>query len=137
MKAQAAEGDGVLLVEAPYGSGLYCQALALREAVLRQPLGLTLTEEERADDALRRHFCATDQGAVVGSVSLKKLKAPKTAADGYRNELDDAKWKPFKPDRDTCQFACDEAPATTNGGGDETPSGKGGQHQFPALRLLE
>ena len=73
MKAQAAEGDGVLLVEAPYGSGLYCQALALREAVLRQPLGLMLAEEERADDALRRHFCATDQGAVAGSVSLKKL----------------------------------------------------------------
>jgi len=42
MKAQAAEGDGVLLVEAPYGSGLYCQALALREATLRQPLGLSL-----------------------------------------------------------------------------------------------
>ena len=73
MKAQAADGDVVLLAEAPYGSGLYRQALALREAVLRMPLGLSLTDEERADDALRRHFCATVQGAVVGSVSLKKL----------------------------------------------------------------
>jgi hypothetical protein len=73
MKAQAAEGDGVLLVETPYGSGLYCQALALREAVLRQPLGLSLTEDELADDALRRHFCATLQGEVVGSVSLRPL----------------------------------------------------------------
>lgn len=45
----------------------------MREATLRQPLGLSLTEEERADDALRRHFCATVQGAVVGSVSLKPL----------------------------------------------------------------
>lgn len=73
MRAQLAERDGVLLAEAPYGSDLYSQALALREATLRQPLGLSLTEEERADDALRRHFCATVQGAVVGSVSLKPL----------------------------------------------------------------
>jgi predicted GNAT family N-acyltransferase len=52
---------------------LYAQALKLREEVLRTPLGLTLTEEERADDALRHHFCAVERGAVVGSVSLKLL----------------------------------------------------------------
>ncbi len=45
----------------------------MREAVLRAPLGLTLTEEEQADDALRQHFCAISHGAVVGSVSLKPL----------------------------------------------------------------
>jgi len=45
----------------------------LREEVLRAPLGLTLTEEEQADDALRQHFCAMSYGAVVGSVSLKPL----------------------------------------------------------------
>ena len=60
-------------MEAPCGSALYRQALALREAVLRQPLGLTLTEEERTDDTLRRHFCAIAQGTVVGSVSLKPV----------------------------------------------------------------
>jgi predicted N-acetyltransferase YhbS len=69
------EDDGILVVAAPYGSDLYRQALDLRETILRQPLGLTLTEEERADDALREHFCATSRGVVVGSVSLKPLDA--------------------------------------------------------------
>ena len=67
------EEEGILVVAAPYGSNLHRQALALREAVLRQPLGLTLTEEERADDTLRRHFGAIAQGTVVGSVSLKPV----------------------------------------------------------------
>lgn len=73
MKVLMAEEDGILVIAAPYGSDLYCQALALREAILRQPLGLTLDEEERADDALRQHFCVTSHGAVLGSVSLKPL----------------------------------------------------------------
>ena len=67
------EQDGICVVEARYGSGLYRRALALREAILRAPLGLELTDEELADDALRQHFCATALGAVVGSVSLKPL----------------------------------------------------------------
>jgi predicted N-acetyltransferase YhbS len=65
--------DKLAVVEAPFGSDLYRQALALREAILRQPLGLRLTAEELADDQLRRHFCATSHGAVVGSVSLRPL----------------------------------------------------------------
>lgn len=65
--------DGITVVAAPYGSDFYRQALVLREAILRRPLGLTLDEEERADDALRYHFCAASQGAVLGSVSLKPL----------------------------------------------------------------
>jgi predicted GNAT family N-acyltransferase len=73
MSATDASEDDLQVVEAPYGSELYRQALALREAILREPLGLTLTEEELADDALRQHFCATSQGAVLGSVSLKRL----------------------------------------------------------------
>jgi predicted N-acetyltransferase YhbS len=64
---------GIDIVEAPYGSDLYRQALTLREAILRAPLGLILTDDERADDALRQHFCATVKGMVVGSVSLKPL----------------------------------------------------------------
>jgi len=52
------EVDDIALAEAPYGSDLYAQALKLREAMLRKPLGLTLSQEELADDALRRHFCA-------------------------------------------------------------------------------
>ncbi len=65
--------DGIRIVEAPLGSDLYRQSLILREAVLRTPLGLRLTEEELADDARRRHFCALSRGAVVGSVSLKPI----------------------------------------------------------------
>jgi predicted N-acetyltransferase YhbS len=72
---RATAQDGVALVEAPYGSPLYAQALRLREAVLRKPLGLALTEDELADDTLRRHFCAVTEGAVVGSVSFKLLGA--------------------------------------------------------------
>jgi predicted GNAT family N-acyltransferase len=73
MSATETSEDDLQVVEAPHGSALYCRALALREAILRAPLGLTLTEEEQADDALRRHFCATSHGVVVGSVSLKPL----------------------------------------------------------------
>lgn len=73
MSATDANEDDIQVAAAPYGSALYRQALALREAVLRAPLGLTITEEEQADDALRQHFCVTSYGAVVGSVSLKPL----------------------------------------------------------------
>ena len=65
----------IVVIEAPLGSDLYRKSLALREAVLRQPLGLHVTEDELADDARRRHFCAVSHGAVVGSVSLKPLGA--------------------------------------------------------------
>ena len=65
--------DDLAVVEAPFGSDLYRHALALREAILRQPLGLELTAEELADDQLRRHFCATSHGQVVGTVSLRPL----------------------------------------------------------------
>src|SRR4026207_2431827 len=57
--------DAILGLEAPIGSALYAQALALREAVLRQPLGLTLSGEELEDDKLRTHLCAVEDGEVV------------------------------------------------------------------------
>jgi len=65
--------DAIRIVEVPLGSDVYRQSIVLREAVLRTPLGLRLTEEELEDDAFRRHFCALSHGAVVGSVSLKPL----------------------------------------------------------------
>jgi predicted GNAT family N-acyltransferase len=68
-----AREDAILVLEAPIGSALYAQALALREAVLRQPLGLSLGEEELEDDELRTHFCAVEDGEVQGCVSLKPL----------------------------------------------------------------
>jgi len=63
----------VAVFEALLGSDLYRQALRLRQAVLREPLGLTVTEEELADDAMRQHFCAVSYGIVIGTVSLRPL----------------------------------------------------------------
>jgi GNAT superfamily N-acetyltransferase len=65
--------DAIVVLEAPIGSALYAQALALREAVLRQPLGLSLSMEELEDDKARTHFCAVADGEVQGCVSLKPL----------------------------------------------------------------
>jgi predicted GNAT family N-acyltransferase len=47
--------------------------LRLREAILREPLGLTLSDAELADDERRKHFCAVTRGRVVGCASLKPL----------------------------------------------------------------
>lgn len=69
----AAWPSAIEIAEAPYGSDIYRQSLVLREAILRTPLGLELTDEELVDDADRRHFCALFDGAVVGTVSLKRL----------------------------------------------------------------
>jgi len=63
----------IAVIEALLGSDLYRQSLRLREAILRQPLGLTITEEELADDAMRQHFCAISYGVVIGTVSLRPL----------------------------------------------------------------
>ena len=80
------EQPDIVVFEAPLGSDLYRQALALREAILRRPLGLTISAEELADDAARQHFCALWLGRVVGSVSLKPLGrgAAPAEADGRR-----------------------------------------------------
>ena len=86
------EADDIGLSEAPFGSALYAQALRLREATLRKPLGLTLSAEELSDDAHRRHFCAVVNGSVIGSVSFKRLGAhtlqlkQMAVADGRQGE---------------------------------------------------
>ena len=48
---------------------LYAQATELRNAVLRRPLGLELTQEELAEDAGREHLVAVKGNKVIGSVS--------------------------------------------------------------------
>ncbi|MGV1013919.1 MAG: GNAT family N-acetyltransferase [Methyloceanibacter sp.] len=78
MSGRKREGEtmtapGIAVIEAVFGSDLYRQSLRLREAILRAPLGLTLTEEELADDVTRQHFCAISHGLAVGTVSLKPL----------------------------------------------------------------
>jgi GNAT superfamily N-acetyltransferase len=84
--------DEILLVEAPFGSETYAEALRLRGTILRTPLGLEFTTEELADDEERRHFCAIAGGRVVGSLSFKLL-GPHTlqlkqmaVAEGRRRE---------------------------------------------------
>ena len=73
MSTRGAWPEAIEIAEAPFGSDLYRRSVALREAILRAPLGLELTREELADDAGRRHFCATFDGDVIGTVSLKRL----------------------------------------------------------------
>jgi len=51
-------------------SPLYEGAKALRNAVLRAPLGLVLSAEELALDPDREHLVAVVDGTVVGSVSF-------------------------------------------------------------------
>ncbi|MGH6735576.1 MAG: GNAT family N-acetyltransferase [Methyloceanibacter sp.] len=67
------DDEALLIFEAPLGSDLYAQALRLRREILREPLGLKVTAEELADDAMRQHFCAVSCGTVVGTVSLRPL----------------------------------------------------------------
>jgi GNAT superfamily N-acetyltransferase len=67
------EEHDIAVIEAVLGSDLYRQSLRLRATILRESLGLHLTEEELADDATRQHFCAIAHGTVIGTVSLKPL----------------------------------------------------------------
>ncbi|MGH6802246.1 MAG: hypothetical protein ACREC3_02625 [Methyloceanibacter sp.] len=59
------------------------------------------------------------------AVDLKLRSAP-VPADGYRNELDEAKWRPFKP-----------GPGTAVISAEDTESTNGPERSFPALLLLE
>ena len=70
----------------------------------------------------------------TSSRSISRSQLPETEADGYLNELDDAKWKSFKPDKDGCKLACDERVAAT-GGAEAHPAQP--DRPFPALKLLE
>jgi len=87
------------------------------------------------------HFVALLNGKMV-EISLRQLavdlaiKPAPVPANGYRNELDEAKWKPFKPDQNSCTLNCD---------GTVTPAARGvgaakvgdSEDPFPAHRLLE
>ncbi|MGH6864726.1 MAG: GNAT family N-acetyltransferase [Methyloceanibacter sp.] len=68
-----ADEASIPVFEAPLGSDLYRRSLALRETILRKPLGLTLSKDELDDDTMRQHFCAVAYGVVIGTVSLRPL----------------------------------------------------------------
>lgn len=52
------------------GTPLHAQQQALREDVLRRPLGRVLTEAERGADIDGVHFAAVEEGTVVASLIL-------------------------------------------------------------------
>jgi predicted GNAT family N-acyltransferase len=58
--------------ELEFGGSLYEAALSLRKAILRDPLGLEWTEEERALEPERRHFGLVEDGEVVACLSLSE-----------------------------------------------------------------
>lgn len=60
--------------EAAHGSADYRAACALREKILRKPLGRVLRTEDIAGEESQFHFIAkNDDGSVVGTVTFKPL----------------------------------------------------------------
>lgn len=55
---------------APHGSEYYRQSLALREQVLRIPLGMTIRPEDTQHDSEQHHYVALKDGKVIGTISL-------------------------------------------------------------------
>ena len=55
--------------ELEFGGSLYEEALALRKEILRDPLGLEWSGEERAAEPERRHFVLLEDGVVVACLS--------------------------------------------------------------------
>jgi GNAT superfamily N-acetyltransferase len=66
------------IAEIAHGSPVYAQAVRLREAVLRRPLGLGFTEQELDDEAGSHHVVALwgdEDGACVGCLVLLPIDA--------------------------------------------------------------
>lgn len=59
----------------PYDSALYHETVAVRDAILRQPLGMRIRPEDVADDATRTHFAAVSDGMVIACISAVHLDA--------------------------------------------------------------
>ncbi|MGQ9661530.1 MAG: GNAT family N-acetyltransferase [Kiritimatiellia bacterium] len=63
----------VLCKQVVYGSREYWQAVSLREAILRKPLGMRFTAEELAGEVDSCHIVALLGAQVVGCVVIKPL----------------------------------------------------------------
>jgi GNAT superfamily N-acetyltransferase len=61
------------IVEVPFGSAFYEQLKALRDTVLRRPLGLMLSEADVAGEAQMIHVAALEDEVLLGGVILKPL----------------------------------------------------------------
>lgn len=87
-------GDKIEFKQLRPGSQDYQQTLALREQVLRRPLGLRLSAADVADDRGDRHFALLDGSRVVACVAARgleadvwKLRQMAVAADRQRQGL--------------------------------------------------
>ncbi len=66
--------QGADITIAPFGTPLYERTKALRDAVLRIPLGLRLSEKDLAGEESQIHIAAVaPSGEVLGTVLLKPL----------------------------------------------------------------
>lgn len=64
----------IKVIEAPYGSPVYEELTALRESILRTPLGLSFKPEELATEKNDLHLAVLDdEGHVIGSAMMKRL----------------------------------------------------------------
>lgn len=59
--------------EVKFDSAEYNEAVALRYRILRKPLGLKFTPEDRLKDSQDTHLAAFTAGKLVGSVTLTRL----------------------------------------------------------------
>jgi predicted GNAT family N-acyltransferase len=67
----------VIVRVVPFGSSEYEATLALRDEVLRRPLGLTLTAEDRAGEEQQWHLVALSEAELLGCLVL----VPSSAAE--------------------------------------------------------
>lgn len=65
------ENETLSIREVIHGSPSYWATVALRDAILRQPLGLTLTPEELAQEAPSHHLACYRGGELVGCLVLR------------------------------------------------------------------
>ncbi len=56
-----------------FNSELYIESVALRQDVLRTPLGLKFTKENMTNDANEMHIAATDGDQLIGVLLLRPL----------------------------------------------------------------
>ncbi|GIQ79952.1 hypothetical protein KIPB_005955 [Kipferlia bialata] len=83
----------VEVCEVPHGSSEYIEALALRDAALRVPLGLSIKDDDLSDEVNQRHFAMRQVGSPAligclsavpyeGAVKLRQM----AIADGFRRQ---------------------------------------------------
>lgn len=114
-------------------SGRWCGAKAPESRHLKAVFPESLYDTDRLDDFLALlNFEILDTTLDQLAVDLK-METPETEADGYRNELDEGKWKPFRPGTDGCKLACDEMGEAARA--PEMPAGAP-EHRLPSLELL-